>query len=269
MQVNRPEPFSTFHLGLSCMLFTMASPTTTWLCRRYEPTTPCLREAPRPNDPLASPTIQRQQRIDAARSSNQQQLRPVRKKAQDLSRDQRIQARSLRQYAGWSYKRISATTGFTQRQVQGACERATPQKAGSKRGRGYRIRTPHREKLGSVLVSDLWAKGRPWGDLRWIVPGLEIYGEAAITSTLKAMRFRRAARPKTLDLQPEVKALRKVICQGYLDLWSDLDSWLSRSPVFSDETWVLSESMYQQYITLSQDERAGDFSRRRQHAPDG
>ena len=77
-------------------------------------------------------------------------LKPPRtpsKRATELSKNQRLQIRTLRQHAKFSYKEIAKTLGIIQRQIQIACAGPiTPQK--KKSHRGYvTIRTHQRDKI--------------------------------------------------------------------------------------------------------------------------
>ncbi|KAI2643756.1 hypothetical protein GGS21DRAFT_486283 [Xylaria nigripes] len=52
-----------------------------------------------------------------------------RKRASNLTRDQRHEIKTLREWANWSYNQIAATIGCTHKQVQTACTQLlTPKK---------------------------------------------------------------------------------------------------------------------------------------------
>ncbi|KAI2626861.1 hypothetical protein GGS21DRAFT_264842 [Xylaria nigripes] len=126
--------------------------------------------------------------------------RPKQKRAPVLNREQRIEIRTLRVRAKWSYERIATELGCTQKQVQKACtEPLTPKK---RRGK-VAIDSPQRERIKDWLEEDPARLKIAWRDLPAAIPDFPYYGEAAINTAMKTLgytrrdgRTRRAPRSK-------------------------------------------------------------------------
>ena len=91
-----------------------------------------------------SPSVRRQRLIEQ---------RQRREKRADLSRDEKIEIRTLRKHTQWTYEEIARVTAHTPRQVQVACNSPlTPKK--SRSGRRPSIRTPEKLRLEAWLLDD-------------------------------------------------------------------------------------------------------------------
>ncbi|KAI1826570.1 hypothetical protein F4861DRAFT_66119 [Xylaria intraflava] len=114
-----------------------------------------------------------------------------RKRAKNLSREQRIEVKTLREVYKWSYAEIAAKLGYTQRQVQTACSKPTTPK--KRRGK-VAIDTPTRRRIKDWLEEDPARQRLGWHNLPMLIPGLGYYGESAITTAMRTLGYRRRAR---------------------------------------------------------------------------
>ncbi|KAK4206284.1 hypothetical protein QBC37DRAFT_238537, partial [Rhypophila decipiens] len=86
----------------------------------------------------------------------------------------------------WDYSSLARLTGKTIRQIEYACQSPlTPRKTRS--GRRPLISTPQKESLRRLLQSDILYRKLPWSDLRYYIPGFEVYGEGAILTALRSL----------------------------------------------------------------------------------
>lgn len=109
--------------------------------------------------------------------------RQKRHKAKDLSRDNKIEVRTLSRVAGWTQKRIENALGYTRHQVLHALTGPlTPKK---KRGHHTEvINEVGKEAIRRWLDSDDRNRQIPWADYSFCIP--EIYGTGEV-SVHKAM----------------------------------------------------------------------------------
>ncbi len=123
-----------------------------------------------------SPAAERFYRLQLQRTG--QEIAILNPRSQELSRDDQLQIRGIREATGWSYWVIAHKSQgkYTARQAQLACEGpVTPRKVHSRRR--TLISTPERQRLRRFLDQDPHHRELPWPDLRYLVPGFESYGD--------------------------------------------------------------------------------------------
>lgn len=157
-----------------------------------------------------SPAAERAYRRNAQRRALQELPTQVNRapRSPDLTRDDKVGIRAIRKATGWPYPKIAEKMNKTQRQVQVALEGpVTPQKSRSHRNH-LQIKTPLRQRIRTFLDEDPYHREIPWPDLRWLVPGLDPYGECAITSAMRKLGFSRKVRKRKIKLTEEHKRKR-------------------------------------------------------------
>jgi len=179
------------------------------------------------NPTPSSPSIQRQIRL----FQHKQQRA---KRANELSRDEKIEVRALRKYTNFTYDEIAYATHHTVRQVQSACTNPlTPQK--SRSGRQGLIRTPDKRQLKTWLKEDDFHRQIPWQDLPFFLPpNLAIYSYHSIITALRSMGYKRAIRPRRIKLTEANKRARVNFAKEQLQLRPRPKDW--ENVDFSDET---------------------------------
>ena len=215
----------------------------------------------------ASPTVERFYRLQVQRIRQPQfsSTVPAKRRAEEVSRDRKIEARTLRNYARWSYQAISQTLGVTIRQVERACDGpVTPQKTGHV-GRLPLIRTPQKEILRHYLEADDLFRELPWGDLKYYIPGFELFGETAIFKALRSMGYSRRKRPRRIELTAQHRAARLAFAYEQLALRPNPEDW--EKVIFSDETWATNNPMWKRWITVhdTEDPRTWALLRQKPH----
>jgi hypothetical protein len=122
----------------------------------------------------------------------------------------------------------------------------TPRK--DKRGRKPLIKSPEEGALIQWLRSDPLYRKLPWADLRYYIPGLELYGEHAITTALRSLGYKRVIRPQRIYLTDQHKANRLAFAYEQLALRPRLEDW--ERVLFSDETWATNSHAWKRWITI-------------------
>jgi hypothetical protein len=140
----------------------------------------------------------------------------------------------------------------------------TPQKSGNV-GPKPVISTPFKELLRQYLQSDKLFRYLPWQDLRYYVPGFELFGEEAIYTALRALGYRRRKRCRDLDLPDEYRAQRLAFAYEQLALRPRPEDW--EKVIFSDETWATNCPVWKKWITIhdTEDPRTWALLRRKPH----
>jgi DDE superfamily endonuclease len=185
-----------------------------------------------------------------------------RPKAPDLTRDQKVEIRTLRFYANWPYNQIVEATGRTYQQVQDACTGPlTPQKP-NRCGRKPLIRTPEKDVLIQYLRSDVRYRELPWPDLRYFIPGFELFSEQAIYTALQQLGYLRSKRPRRIHLTDFRKARRLAFAYEQLALRPRPEDW--ERVLFSDETWATNSYMWKKWITRHETEDPNTWALLRQ-----
>jgi transposase len=174
--------------------------------------------------------------------------------SRQLSRDERIKIRALHEYGHFTYSEIASRTGFTQRQVQRAVTGPpTPQKPRVIPSK-YKLNEEARQQLRDFLANEQEISRKvAWNDLRYLIPGFEIYGDRAIHTALKDMGYQRRKRHKSLRLTASTRAKRRDFCSEWLEkLGEDPDTWEQHFDMaFSDETWANTGTpKWAQWITI-------------------
>jgi transposase len=173
---------------------------------------------------------------------------PNRQKQPDLTRDQRLQVRTLRDI-GWTYSRIASHLNCTERQIQTACtsEQTTPKK---RDGRPTLLSNEQREELvvfvcnsrTNRLMSYLHLATGPFASWR--------VGEYAIRSALRKEGFKRYVARAKPPLSERNKAIRLEWAQEHVS-WTR-EQW--DTILWTDETWVTGGRHRKQWVTR----RAGE-----------
>lgn len=217
-----------------------------------------------------SPSTQRFNRLQKDRSLRQPTLTntadfpPPRTRAPELTRDQKIEMRTLRTHNKWTYSTIAKATGHTIGQVRLALTGPlTPQK--HRCGKKPLLRTPQKTQLREFLAADRLHRELPWPDLRWYIPGFELYGEQAIRTALRAIGYRRQVRKHKIHLTDRHKAARLTFAYEQLSLRPNPEDW--ETVLFSDETWATTSYMWKKWVTIhdSEDEEAFALVRAKPH----
>ncbi|RYO94511.1 hypothetical protein DL764_007830 [Monosporascus ibericus] len=86
----------------------------------------------------------------------------------------------------WGNFRIAWATSKTIRQMQGAMSGPLSPRR-NRVGRKPVIKTPKKNTLIEFLNADPINRRLPWADLRYYIPGYEVYGEHAITTALRSL----------------------------------------------------------------------------------
>jgi DDE superfamily endonuclease/transposase len=168
---------------------------------------------------------------------------PKRGKSNDLSRDKRVQAKTLRSI-GWKYDQIASELGITQRQVQTACQsdhstpkRRTGRKSVLTEAQVDELTTYVRYSRTTRLMSYLQLANGPFA--HWQV------GEYTIKHALLKRGFKRYIARQKPPLSEVNKAKRLQWAQEHVN-WTQ-DQW--HQILWTDETWVTSGRHKKQWIT--------------------
>ncbi|KAK3985964.1 hypothetical protein QBC44DRAFT_334189 [Cladorrhinum sp. PSN332] len=169
-------------------------------------------------------------------------------KAKDLTRDQRLQIRALRQHTDWDYFQIAKKTGFTFAQVQYACHSPlTPQKKRCGRKKTV-FSTPEKNRIAYILHNDEIARKLTWADLQWYIGGFELWGEQAFVTAMKNAGWKRKVRPRKIHLTPAHKTARLTWAREQLERRPRPEDW--ETVLFTDETWATNNPMWKRWFTI-------------------
>jgi hypothetical protein len=203
-----------------------------------------------------SPCAERFYRLQIERQLQPKRLfkRP---RADELTRDEKIEIRALRKHNKWDFHTLARATGKTYRQVERACKGPlTPRK--QQTGRKVLIRTPVKAILKQFIEADPLHRKLPWCDLPYYIPALELYGEHAISTAMQSLGYKRVIQPRRIYLTDRHKAARLAFAYEQLELRPNPEDW--EFVLFSDETWATNDPMWKQYITLHEEEDPEDFA---------
>jgi len=164
-----------------------------------------------------------------------------------LTRDQKLEIRTLHNYAKWDYLTIAQATGKTFHQVQDALTGPlTPKK--NRCGCKPVLKTPEKNALVQFLNSDPMNRKLPWADLRYYVPGFQLFGERTIRTAMQALGYRRIIRRRRIHHTDRHKANRLSFAYEQLDLRPEPEDW---EPIlFSDETWATNSNQWKKWLTI-------------------
>lgn len=146
-----------------------------------------------------------------------------------LSRDERIEIQTLREFGHKTYLEISKDVKCTLRQVQYALNhRLTPQKHHC--GRHLLLKDPEIDGLVDFICASKKNRRMPWREVA------QIWGvsEAAITNALKSRGFSRRVARRKPPISEENRLLRLAWAMQHLD-WTP-EQWALI--LWTDETWV-------------------------------
>ena len=65
----------------------------------------------------------------------------------------------------------------------------------------------------------------PWGDLRYYIPGFEVFGEQAIYTALRSLGYKRVKRPRRIYLTDRYKAARLNFAYDMLSQRPNPEDW--------------------------------------------
>lgn len=212
------------------------------------PRTPRIQRSFHPSSPSGSPSIRQYIHLQQ------------KKRSTELSRDEKVEIRALRKYAGFTYPQIAQQTGKSQRQVQLALNSpVTPQKNCYTNRRKNAFSTPEREKLKQWMLSDPSYRYISWRDLRFFLPPeYTRYGETALFSALRRLGFSRRKRPRRIHRTPANERARVRFCKQCLERWPDEKDW--ENIIFSNKTWATNDPMWKRWVTILDTETPEDFA---------
>lgn len=210
----------------------------------------------------SSPSAERFYRQQTQRNTRRQALQELRPtqintthRSSELTRDDKVAIRAVREVTGWDYHTIARKFNgkYTDRQIQLAIAGPlTPRKSTSHKSR-ILINTPLRERIRRFLDEKREHRDIPWPDLRWLVPGLETYGDQAIHSAMKRLGYNRVLKPRVIKLTARAKRLRVAFANWALERWPNPEDWVQDDApniLFSDETWATNNPMWKRWITV-------------------
>jgi transposase len=185
-----------------------------------------------------------------------------RKRAVNLTRDQRVEIRTLRNVAQWSYDQITANRGYTVRQIQWALDiPLTPKK----RRRKGAINTPTRLRIKAWIEADPYYRKIAWHNLPFLVPELRYFSETAINTGMKALGYNRRVRRRRIKLTEAHKRHRIAFALAALARWPYEEDWLREDFIaFSDECWAHTNPMWKTWITVHHEENPSEYDLIRQ-----
>ena len=162
-------------------------------------------------------------------------------KQSDLSRDLRLQARTLKEI-GWKYAKIAEFLKITLHQVQYACShRPTPQKR--RCGRKSTIDAVSRQFLVEFVCASAENRQLPYNQLPWKL-GWDVT-EDAIRLALKKEGFSRRIARRKPPISETNRLLRLAWAHEHLN-WTK-EQW--QTILWSDETWVNGSRHKKIYVT--------------------
>ncbi|KAK9769256.1 putative Tc1-like transposase DDE domain-containing protein [Seiridium cardinale] len=170
----------------------------------------------------------------------------------DLTRDQKLEIRTLKKfYPESTYQSIADRTGYKYHQIQHSLTtKLTPQKKGPQSWALKNLTPEEKQQLIQWIYNCEPNRYQTWNDIRYIVPGLDQYGETVLYRTLSDMGFRREVRQqRKLPLSCRDEEFRCENCEDWLAAWPNPWDWVERGPVFSDETYGTTDPCFKQWFT--------------------
>jgi transposase len=220
-----------------------------------------------------SPAAERFYRLQIARE--QAQGSDQAQRAPEMTRDDHIRIKTMREITNWPYWVIAAKyrapdrpadqQRWTARQIQWACERpVTPKKMGSRKR--ILISAEDREKLKRFIDSDRKHREIPWPDIRFFLPGFDQFGIRAITTAMLSLGYKRQVRKRLIQLNATARRKRVEFAKWALERWPNEEDWISNEgPIlWSDEVWATNAPMWKQWITIHECEDPESFALLRQ-----
>ena len=183
-------------------------------------------------------------------------------RARELSRDERLRARTLCEDAKWPRDAVATLLKATPRQIQWALEHPlTPQK--NKSGRRPCFDTPRRVELQRWFLSNPAYRYMAWGDLKFFLPPELYAGEAALFRALCALGYTRRLRRRRIRHTEANRRARVRWCEEIKARFPNPEDW--EWIIFSDETWAVNDPMWKQWVTIHNMEDPNDFALLRQY----
>ncbi len=192
---------------------------------------------------------------------------PRRKRSPELTRDHKLQIRTLHFIAGWTHKAIlerlapAEIPHLTLRQIRGACKAGplTPQKPG-RVGPKAKVTEEQKAQIKAFIEEDPKHRRIPWPQLPHYLEGFEAVRDAAIRRALRDLGYARKPRRSRIELTDDHKRDRLEWARAYEAFtpadWSQI--------CFSDETWATGVSAYREWLTVHETEDASIWASLRQ-----
>jgi hypothetical protein len=114
------------------------------------------------------------------------------------------------------------------------------------------LKTPEKDALVQFLHADPMNRKLPWADLRYYIPGFELFSEHAITTALRSLGYKRIIRPRRIYLTDRHKANRLSFAFEQLALRPRPEDW--ERILFSDETWATNSNQWKKWLTMHEAE---------------
>lgn len=214
------------------------------------PRTPRFR--PFEPSPSASPSALRQ-----SRRTHQNKPR-----ARELTRDQRLKARTLHEDAKWPVEAIATRLRATRRQIDWALQnQLTPQK--NRSGARPLLDTPRRVDLQRWFLSNPAYRYMAWNDLKFFLPPELYVGDTALCRALRALGYTRRIRRRRVRHTAANRRARVRWCLEMKQRFPNPQDW--EWVIFSDETWANNDPMWKQWVTIHNMEDPDAFALLRRH----
>ncbi|KAF3056853.1 hypothetical protein CFAM422_012667 [Trichoderma lentiforme] len=179
-------------------------------------------------------------------------------RAVELTRDDRVAIRALRDNTDFSILKIARLLDVTYRQVQWALSGPlTPRKQRPRKGK---LSDEQLQQLKLFLDEDVMNRTIAWQDLRFFVPGFEFVGVRAITTGLRQLGYSRVKRKRKCLSNPQVRAARVRMCRQLLARRPRPSDWLNFPIAFSDETWAKNSMTGVKWLTVHETEDENTFN---------
>lgn len=189
------------------------------------------------------------------------------KRAKELTRDEKLRVRCLHKDAGWTYQTIfekrmtfqPQMPTLTLRQIQKACDPLIPLTPRKNQGKTRPPKVTEAQK--ATIKAFLEEKPEhlliPWIELPYRIEGLDHVRDRAIKRALKDMGYLRKERQKKIVHTEVHEKERLRWAEEHKDLTPE--QWAALY-VFSDETWVNGTPPYRQWLTINTSENPDDFA---------
>lgn len=169
---------------------------------------------------------------------------------QQLTEIDRRRVRTLKFEALFTYSRITALIGFSEKQIRNALISAVPT---PRSGRPPVMTASEVEELIEYISASRQNRRRSYTELSDVLFDIR-FGEAAIRSTLKRLGYRRYVALLKPPISENNRLLRLAFAHEHRD-WS-LDQW--KSILWSDETWMTYGRHRKTYVTRKKSEKLED-----------
>lgn len=152
------------------------------------------------------------------------------KRAKELTRDERFRLRVLHFDAGWTYASICAkratydppTPTLTMRQIQWACDKSHPLTPRKGQTQPSKVTDTQKELIKASIEEKREHRLIPWIDLPHWIEGLEFVRDSAIKRAMKDMGYGRKERQKKIVHTELHESERLRWAEEYKDLVSNI-----------------------------------------------